>query len=188
MPDNTGEVTLLLRRLGAGEKAADSELFQIVYQELRRLAGHYMRSERQGHTLQPTALVHEAYAAILGGQSLQIKDRSHFMAIASRAMRRVLVDHARARAAYKREHQKVSLDGVEPGEPAKIVEILTVNNALEDLRIEDPLQAQIVELRYFGGMSVEETAQALSISTRTVKRKWSVARLWLYDRLSEKSP
>ncbi len=188
MADPTGDVTLLLRQLSAGAREVDAELFRIVYQELRRLAGHYMRSELQGHTLQPTALVHEAYAAIVGGQSLEIKDRAHFMALASRAMRRVLVDHARARASQKRDHQKVALHGIEPGEPSKIVEILAVNEALDELSADEPLQARIVELRYFGGMSVEETAAALQISARSVKRKWSVARLWLYDRLAGTSP
>ena len=118
-----------------------------------------------GRSTCDVSFVHEAYAAIVGGQSLEIKDRAHFMALASRAMRRVLVDHARARASQKRDHQKVALHGIEPGEPSKIV-----------------------ELRYFGGMSVEETAAALQISARSVKRKWSVARLWLYDRLAGTSP
>jgi len=186
MASQAGEVTLLLRRLNAGEQDAESELYSIVYSELRRVAGHYMRSEREGNTLQPTALVHEAYIRLLGTEAVEYQNRGHFKALACRAMRRVLVDHARARGAEKRggDLQKVTFDDIQPRAAAQFGELLAVHEALDKLASIKPRQVQVVEMRYFGGLTVEETAEALGVSEKTVKRDWSLARLWLFKEIT----
>lgn len=177
----SGDVTALLRRLNAGDRQVESELFEIVYSELRRLAGYYMSRERRDHTLQPTALVHEAFAAIFRGEPVAFEERAHFLSIACRAMRRTLVDHARARNAQKRQSQ--DFQGFEPHQAVPWTEMIAVHVALEELEKAEPEQARIVEMRYFSGLSLEEIAAALDMSPRTVQRKWTLARMWLFDHL-----
>lgn len=181
-----GEVTNLLIELKNGNRDAESRLMPLVYGELRRLAGLYMRGERPGHTLQATALVHEAYLRLVGHEDVDWQNRAHFFGVAANLMRRILVDHARAKQAKKRGggDQKVSLDQAVLVRPEAPEQFLALDEALERLAKRDPRQARIVELRYFGGLSEEETAEVLEISVRTVKRDWSVARAWLYQQLN----
>ena len=181
-----GEVTNLLIELKNGNRDAESRLMPLVYGELRRLAGLYMRGERPGHTLQATALVHEAYLRLVGYEDVDWQNRAHFFGVAANLMRRILVDHARAKQAKKRGggDQKVSLDQAVLVRPEAPEQFLALDEALERLAKRDPRQARIVELRYFGGLSEEETAEVLQISVRTVKRDWSVARAWLYQQLN----
>jgi len=181
-----GEVTNLLIELKNGNREAESRLMPLVYGELRRLAGLYMRGERPGHTLQATALVHEAYLRLVGYEDVDWQNRAHFFGVAANLMRRILVDHARAKQAKKRGggDQKVSLDQAVLVRPEAPEQFLALDEALERLAKRDPRQARIVELRYFGGLSEEETAEVLQISVRTVKRDWSVARAWLYQQLN----
>jgi len=181
-----GEVTNLLIELKNGNRDAESRLMPLVYGELRRLAGLYMRGERPGHTLQATALVHEAYLRLVGYEDVDWQNRAHFFGVAANLMRRILVDHARAKQAKKRGggDQKVSLDQAVLVRPEAPEQFLALDEALERLAKRDPRQARIVELRYFGGLSEEETAEVLEISVRTVKRDWSVARAWLYQQLN----
>jgi RNA polymerase sigma factor (TIGR02999 family) len=152
-----------------------------VYSELRRLAARQMRKERPGHTLQTTALVNEAYLKLMSQKNASWENRAHFFGVASRVMREVLVEHARKRAALKRGGaRKIYLEDVaEPGAPNKSVDLLALDEALQRLERLDPQQCRIVELRFFSGLSVEETAAVLGISPRTVKRDWSVAKVWL---------
>lgn len=178
-----GEVTVLLARVKSGDQDAVAELIPLVYRELRRLAGHFMRGERPGHTLEPTALVHEAYLRLVEQDEANWQNRAQFMAIAAQIMRRILLEYARRRRAAKRTAPEVATpaDGVEavPWE-----EVLAVDQALERLQQLSAQQAQVAELRYFGGLSVEETAEALSVSPRTVKRDWAAAKAWLHAHLS----
>jgi RNA polymerase sigma factor (TIGR02999 family) len=184
-----GETTRLLAEVKRGNKDALGKLMPLVYTELRHLAGHYLRAERIGHTLQPTALVHEAYLRLVGQDRADWQNRAHFMGVAAQLMRRILVDYARRRLAGKRGGiaVKVDLDGVDLGAGTpKLEEILAVDEALRRLSELDPQQGRVVELRYFAGLTVEETAEALGISTRTVKRDWAVAEAWLRCELSGK--
>jgi RNA polymerase sigma factor (TIGR02999 family) len=186
-----GEVTLLLAEFKRGDKDALARLLPLIYAELRRLAGSYMRDERGGHTLQPTALVHEAYLRLVGQDWAEWKDRSHFIGVAARQMRRILVDYARQHNAGKRggTPAKVDLDGLAGNfDAGKSDEILAVHESISRLEELDPQQAQIVELRYFGGLTVEETAETLGVSPRTVKRDWAVALAWLRAELSGSQP
>jgi RNA polymerase sigma factor (TIGR02999 family) len=179
----------LLKRCRAGDKRAEAELFSLLYKELRRLAGHYLRRERVGHTLQPTALVHEVYVRLIDSDSVEWQDRTHVLTIASRAMRRILVDHARSRQAAKRNPlQPVVDDGGGPFSDAKSAEVLAIHTALDKLASAEPRQARIVELRYFGGLSFEEAAQTLGVSTRTAKRDWNLARLMLHEWITGTAP
>jgi RNA polymerase sigma-70 factor, ECF subfamily len=184
------EITQLLKKWGTGDKQVEGELFALVYKELRQLAGHYIRHERVGHTLQPTALVHEVYVRMLGSGPVAWQDRKHFMAVASRAMRRVLVDYARGRQAAKRRNPEAEAEfAVENRyftDPAA-EEVIAVHDALDKLAAEEPRQAQVVELRYFGGFSFEEAAESLGVSVRTVKRDWKMARLSLEERIANTS-
>ncbi len=183
-----GEVTVLLGQLKLGRKEALPKLMPLVYRELRRLAGHYLRDERIGHTLQPTALVHEAYLRLVDQNRADWQNRAQFMGVAAQLMRRILVDYARERAAAKRGGGAVRIDeeGFDLGAtPQQSEEVLAVDEALVRLSEMDPQQAQIVEMRYFGGLSVEEAAEALGISPRTVKRDWAMAKAWLRAELSE---
>jgi RNA polymerase sigma factor (TIGR02999 family) len=176
-------VTVLLTRVKNGDQNALAELMPLVYKELRRLAGHFMREERTGHTLQPTALVHEAYLCLVGQDRANWQNRAQFMAIAAQIMRRILLQYARRRAASKRVAPY-------PGKPGRFAgagrweEILAVDEALMRLNDLAPQQARIAEMRYFGGLSVEEAAEALGTSPRTVKRDWAVAKGWLHAELS----
>lgn len=180
------EVTVLLHRIKEGDDKAQQELIPLVIAELRRLAGHYMKNERIGHTLQPTALVNEAYLRLAGYHQMDWQDRSHFIGVAASVMRQVLIDHARKRTASKRGggQEDVSLDDSDGMlSDAQSAELLDLDEALSDLAKLSPRQAKIVELRYFGGLSVEETAEALGISPITVKRDWSAARAWLHAQI-----
>jgi RNA polymerase sigma factor (TIGR02999 family) len=178
------EVTRLLVAWRDGQPGALDRLIPLVYDELRRQARRQLRQERAGHTLQPTALVHEAFLRLVG-QSAQWQNRRHFFAVASQAMRRVLVDHARARDAAKRGDgaTRVTLDDAAvEGRPAE-VDVLALDEVLGRLEQLDPRQARVVELRYFGGLSAPEAAEALEVSLATVNRDWAMARAWLFREL-----
>jgi RNA polymerase sigma-70 factor (ECF subfamily) len=179
MPPDT-DVTRLLIAWSGGEEAAAAPLMDAVYAELRHLARGYLLRERRDHSLAATALVHEAYVKLVDQRRVQWQNRAHFFAVASRVMRRLLVDHARAHAAAKRgAGLTVSLDGIDPGAPGEDPDVIALDQALEKLARLDPRQARLVELRFFGGLTVEETAEAMDISPATVKRHWTVARAWL---------
>jgi RNA polymerase sigma-70 factor (ECF subfamily) len=178
------QITQLLKRIGDGDSLAAEKLLPLVYAELHRLAKAYMRRERSDHTLQATALVNEAYIR-LAGQNVDWTGREHFLGIAANTMRRVLVDHARAHNAEHRggELRRVELhDDIMLSED-RLADILFLHEALNELEREDARQAKVVELRYFGGLSVEEIASLLGIAPRSVKRDWALARLWLFRRL-----
>lgn len=179
-------VTEILRRAGARDAAAIERLLPLVYDELRALAGRHLRGERADHTLQPTALVHEAYLKLVDQTRVDWRGRGHFMAVASMAMRRLLVDHARARGRKRRggDAPKLSLSAALPvADDAQADEIVAVDRLLDALAGFDPRAAQVVECRFFGGLSIEETAAALELSPMTVKRSWRVARAWLRKEL-----
>jgi RNA polymerase sigma factor (TIGR02999 family) len=181
------DVTTLLKAWGAGDAKAAEALLPRIYSELHALAGHFMRRERPGHTLQSTALVHEAYLRLIDKREVVWQDRAHFLALAAREMRRVLVEHARARRAEKRGGGVLTLTLHE--EDVRVlprdVELLALDEALQGLESVDGQQARIVELRYFGGLTVEEMALVVGVSTATVDRKWRSARAWLYSQLVE---
>jgi RNA polymerase sigma factor (TIGR02999 family) len=185
-PANPGEVSLLLARFSRGDTSAEGRLMPLVYNELRRLAASYMRHERPSHTLQATALVNEAYMRLVRPQKVDYKDRAHFFGIASRLMRQILVEHARGHQAGKRggHTPKIQLDDGLVFAPEKSAQVLALDEALEDLARLDSRQCQIVELRFFTGLSVEETAEVLSVSASTVKQEWAVAKVWLHRRIS----
>ena len=189
MEARSGEVTILLRKLAQGQPEVAGQLVALVYQDLRRIAGAHMRDERPDHTLQPTALVNEAWLRLVDQTQVDWRDRAHFFGVAARMMRRVLVDHARAHLTSKRGAgaQVLNLDWLEiEASPWKLEEILAVHEALSRLSQFDPQQAQIVEMHYFAGMTVKETAEALGISPRTVDREWAMANAWLRRELSGK--
>lgn len=183
------DVSQLLLDLSRGDKAALDGLFPVVYQELRRLAHHYMRNERAGHTLQTTALVNEAYMRLVDYTNMSWQSRAHFFAIAAQVMRRILVEHARSRDAAKRGAgaRNVSLDEAPLVSEERSGEIILVDDALISLETWDPRKSKIVELRFFGGLSIEETAEALKLSPTTVQREWRSAKAWLYRAISEGS-
>ena len=174
-----------LKGIAAGDPAALERLLPVVYQELRRLAAGYLRGERAGHTLQPTALAHEAYLKLVG-RPIEWQGRHHFMALAARAMREILVDHARRRNAAKRGGggAPVTLDTGLIAAASRPVEFEELDRALDELARLSERQARVVELRYFGGLSVEEAAEVLEVAPATVKRDWATARAWLYRELS----
>jgi RNA polymerase sigma-70 factor (ECF subfamily) len=185
------EITRVLSRLQAGEidqRAASDRIFEVAYHELRRLASHLMRAERSDHTLRPTALVHEAYVRLADTTTISWQSRAQFFAIAARAMRNVLVDHARRRAADKREGQwqRVTLDPAFG--PAHDVKILRFEEILVRLTEMDGRMARVVELRVFGGMTVKEIAHVLAVSPRTVDSDWSMARMWFSRELAKATP
>lgn len=183
----SGEVTLLLARAGQGDADATTRLLDLVYAELRDLAGGYARGQRAGHTLQPTALVNEAFLKLVHGGPPAWNDRAHFFAVAATAMRQVLTDHARARAAQKRggAWEKVTFSGLEDDAGSDEIDLLALDDALEKLRAFDPRKHRVVELRFFGGLTVEEVARVLDLSTTTVESEWRAARAWLAVRLGE---
>jgi len=186
LPKN--EVTQLLLRWSEGDKAALGKLMPLVYRELRRLAGHYMRRERPGHTLQASALVNEAYLRLVDYRRMQWQNRAHFFAVAAQAMRRVLVEHARSRQYAKRggTAQRISLDDVAVLTDQQAAELVALDDALTSLEALDARKARIVELRYIGGLSIEESAETLGVSTATVERDWRSAKAWLYRAISQK--
>lgn len=175
------DVTSLLREWSAGHPEALERLMPLVYSELRRLARGYLRNEREEHTLQPTALVHEAYLRLVDQRSVTWRSRGHFFTVAAQMMRRILVDHARARMAAKRGGgaRTMVLDEELTVSPATDAALLDLDDALSALGKLDSAQCRLVELRYFAGLTIEETAEALAISTATVKREWTVAKAWL---------
>lgn len=185
-----GDITALLQKMASDAQAAP-ELIARVYAELRQIAAAYMRSERATHTLQPTALIHEAWMRLADQTRVQWRDRAHFFGVAASMMRRVLVDHARERLAGKRGAGQpvISLEWIEiADEPHQLEQMLAIHEALDRLGALDAQQARIVEMHYFAGMSVEETAAALQLSRRTVDRDWSMARAWLRRELSPAKP
>jgi RNA polymerase sigma factor (TIGR02999 family) len=185
---SSGDVTGLLQRWGAGDAQAMGELLPLLYDELRRLAAIYMRGQPAGHTLQPTALVHEAYLKLAGQRGLSFADRAGFFALAAKVMRRLLVDHARAHNAAKRggDAMRVTLDEGIVSLPSRDVDCAALDAALTELDRLDERQARIVELRFFAGLGIEETAAALNLSAATIKREWATARAWLYRKLSDR--
>jgi RNA polymerase sigma-70 factor, ECF subfamily len=178
-----GDVTRLLGAAGAGDRAALEQLYLQVYDELRRLAEARLRRERAGHTLQPTALVNEAYLR-LSPDASGWENRRHFFGAAAQAMRRILVDHARQRLADKRDGgARVTLADLDIAAPEENLDVVAVSDALDVLAQEDPRLSEVVSLRFFAGMSVEETARALDVSPITIKRDWAFARAWLCERI-----
>jgi RNA polymerase sigma factor (TIGR02999 family) len=183
------EVTRLLTAWGNGNKAALEKLMPLVYDELRRLAHYYMRREHPGHTLQTTALVNEAYFRLVDQKHVHWQNRAHFFAISAQLMRRILVDHARSHQYAKRGGGalKVSLDDVGVVAQEQAADLVALDDALRNLAAIDERKGRIVELRFFGGLSAEETAEALKISPRTVMREWSMAKAWLYSEISHEA-
>jgi RNA polymerase sigma factor (TIGR02999 family) len=179
-----GEVTAELRAWRAGDESARERLLAQVYDELKRIAAAELRAERPGHTLQPTALVHEAYLRMIGQTRIDWRDRSHFFGLAATMMRRVLVDHARARLAAKRRRDEPPPTLPEPAAAASPVEILDLDRALDRLAERFPRHARVVELRYFAGLELEEIGAGLGVSARTIKRDWRFARAFLLAELA----
>jgi RNA polymerase sigma factor (TIGR02999 family) len=182
------EVTQLLRQWSDGRQDALDRLLPEIYAELRRLASSYLRRERPNHTLQPTALVHEAFLRLVDQKEVRWQNRAHFFGIAAQAMRRILVDHARAHAADKRGagQKPIALDEALVAAPSLDVDLLALDEVLTRLERLDLQQSRIVELRFFGGLTIEETAEVMGISPATIGREWTLAKAWLYAELSER--
>ena len=194
-PEESAEITRLLKAWGSGDSAALDRLTPLVYERLRRMARGYMRNERPGHTLQATALVNEAFLRLVETRNLDWTDRAHFFAMCARVMRRILVDAARSRAATKRggqvdraEHSTaINLDRLPDPASEISAQVCALDEALNMLAQIGPRQAQVIELRFFGGLTVEETAHVLQVSPQTVMREWRLARAWLARELSQSS-
>jgi len=184
--DAPEDVTGLLKKWSRGDAAALDELMPLVERELRRLAGGYLRRERPDHTLQPTALVNEAYLRLIDQRGPHWQNRSQFFAVAAQIMRRILVDHARAHSAAKRggPGYKFSISDAEQFGKSPDLEIVALHEVLERLAEIDPQQSQVVELRFFGGLTIEETAEVMKVSHATIEREWNMARAWLHRELS----
>jgi RNA polymerase sigma factor (TIGR02999 family) len=182
----SNRVTNLLTRWRSGDREALDALMPLVYEELRRLARYYLHLERPGHTLQSTALVHEAYVRLVGQDLPEWKDRAHFFGVAARLMRQILVDHARINRAEKRggDSLKLTLNEGVLGTRSKNLDVLALDDALNGLAQISPQQSQIVELRFFSGLSIEDTSEVLGISPATVKRSWTAARAWLFREMN----
>jgi RNA polymerase sigma factor (TIGR02999 family) len=184
---NTAAITQLLVAWGDGQREALDQLVPLVYEDLRRLAVGYMVRETPGHALQPTALVHEAYVRLIDQRRVQWRNRAHFFGVAATMMRRILVDHARKRRAEKRggDAERVTLteDDV-PAVAQNAIDVLALHESLERLAAFDPQQEKIVELRYFGGLTIEETAEVVGVSPATIVREWTIAKAWLRADLS----
>ena len=189
METNPGEVTRLLKAMNAGDAAAGEQLLPLVYKELHRIAEAYMRRERPDHTLQATALINEAYLRLVG-ENIDFEDRGHFIGLAAHVMRRVLVDYARQHNAERRAGglQRVEMEDNLAISPERLDEVIFLDSAMEKLKEKSPRQAQVVELKYFGGLSVEQIARALEVAPRSVKRDWSLARMFLYRELNPGAP
>jgi len=189
-PRTNRPVTALLARWRAGEDDALESLIPLVYDELRSLAQHYLRRERSNHTLQSTALVHEAYVRLAGTDPPTLQNRSHFFGVAARLMREILVDHARAQHAAKRggDACTLALDEALNVAGGANVDVLLLDDALKELAQLDDRQSRIVELRFFTGLSIDETADVMGVSAATVSREWTTARAWLHRELSGRSP
>ncbi len=194
-PGKSAEITRLLKAWGRGDSAALDRLTPLVYEQLHRMARSYMRNERPGHSLQATALVNEAYLRLVDARDLDWTDRAHFFAVCARVMRRILVDAARSRAAIKRggqagrEHHStaIDLDDLPASGTDMSAQVCALNDVLNTLAKMDPRRAQVVELRFFGGLTVEETGHVLQVSPQTVMRDWRLARAWLARELSQSS-
>lgn len=186
MNDNRGEISVILKDWSGGNRASADALLSIVYGELRKIAAQYLRKENSGHTLQPTALVHEAYMKLIDISDINWQDRAHFFAVAANVMRNILVDHARAKLADKRGGgaQRIALEDAISLSSEENVDVLAVDEALKELAELDEQQSRIVELRFFGGLTIEETAHVAGISPATVKREWAMAKAWLHRKLS----
>lgn len=184
---NKHAVTQLLSDLQGGRSSAADELLPLVYQELRRIAAAYMRRERANHTLQATALVHEAFLQLVDQTRVDWKNRAHFFGVAAQLMRRILVEHARTRGAQKRggSASKLSLEEAINYFPQKDLTLLALDDSLKELEKLDARQSRIVELRFFGGLTTEETSEVLGVSTATVEREWRSAKAWLHSQLSD---
>jgi RNA polymerase sigma factor (TIGR02999 family) len=179
------EVTDLLQAWSNGDEAVREELWPLVYDELRRLAGELMKGERRGHTLQPTALANEAYLRLVDQRRVRFQDRRHFFAIASQMMRRVLVDHARGKGRHKRDGgARIPLEVALGLSERPDADLMELDQALTRLEAMEPDKARVVELKFFGGLTNEEAAEVLDCSEKTVRRHWQVAKLWLYRELS----
>ena len=189
-PAGSGQVTLLLQRMREGDPQAAERLLPLVLHELRALARHYLKGERPEHTLQPTALVNEAYLRLVGDQARDWKNRAHFVGVTASIMRRILIDYARRRQALKRGAGEQGPE-LQRGSDAlgleQVEELIALNLALDRLDKMNPRQRQVVEMRYFGGLSLEETAEALNVSLITVKRDWVAARAWLKGQVRPES-
>jgi len=190
MTDSSANVTRLLHAAASGDRHDVDALMAAVYEDLRRLAVAEMRSERGDHTLQPTALIHEAYLKLIDQRDTNWTDRVHFFAIAARVIRRILVDHARRRHAAKRgaSYQRVTIEETDLPHRETDIDLLTLDEALTDLSELDRRQSEIVEMRFFGGLTLEEIAKALSIGKRSVDREWRAAKAWLWLRLDGDRP
>ena len=187
MASDSDKVTRLLLEWSDGNQQALEALVPLIYKELRNLAHNFLYRERPGHTLQTTALVHEAYLKLIDQNDARWQNRAHFFAIAAQAMRRILIDSARKHAAAKRggPQEELSLDEAPDIALEPDIDLLKLDEALNELAKIDPRQSRIVELRYFGGLTIEETAEVISVSPATVKREWTMARAWLHQELTE---
>ena len=186
VPKDSENITDLLVSYGRGDKESLDKLMPVVYDELRRQAARYLRREQPGHTLQTTALIHEAYVRLVDQRNVQWQNRAHFFGIAAQMMRRILVDHARTKKRAKRGGSdiKVSLDDATVAVKGQDLDVVAVDEALTRLAKIDEQQSRVVELRFFSGLTVEETAEVMGISPATVKRDWSMAKAWLHRELS----
>jgi RNA polymerase sigma factor (TIGR02999 family) len=183
------EITERLIAWGAGDRAALDQLLPVVYQELRRMAGNYLRQENPGHTLQPTALVHEAWLRLIDQARVDWRNRAQFFGVAAQMMRRILVDHAKAKHREKRggDAVKLSLDDVINLSRERAADLIALDDALDELTRVDERKSRVVELRYFGGFTVEEIAQILEVSPETVMRDWKLAKAWLYQQIRQEA-
>jgi len=181
------DITLILKRVEAGDPKAADQLLPLVYQELRRLAAHKMANEAAGHTLQPTALVHEAWLKLVGDANREYQGRDHFFAAAAEAMRRILIERARRKARLKRGGgvAPLNIEDFELAEATPDERVLLIDEALARLQAKDPERARVVVMKFFGGMTNEDAAQALGLNERTVRRQWNYARAWLLENIRE---
>ena len=186
MTNSPNEITQLLISWSRGDGTAMNQLIPLVEVELRRLAKHYMGRENPGHTLQTSALINEAYIRLIDQQSVQWKDRAHFFAVSAQIMRHILIDHARSHRSAKRGGgaRKIPLDELEAVSDQRATELLALDDALNTLAVLDPRKSQMIELRFFGGLSIEETAEAMGISPMTITREWRLAKAWLHREMN----
>ena len=187
MQPPSGQVTNVLAQLSAGDPAAAERLLPLVYEELRALAGHYFKKQRSDHTLQPTALVHEAYLKLVGQERPEWKSRAHFLAVAATAMRQILINHARDKKAAKRggpDRQRITLDRALAAVESDVVDVIVLDDSISRLAKLSARQARVVELRVFGGLTVEEAAHVLGVGPTTVKTDWQFAKAWLKRELA----
>lgn len=184
-PERMSDITLMLEAISSGDSHASEQLLPLVYEELRRLAGARMAQETAGHTLQPTALVHEAWLRLVGGQKQSWQNRAHFFGAAAEAMRRILIERARRKSRLKRGSGEALLDIADFDVAAAMPDdkILLVDEALEQFKLEDPEKAKIVMLKFFAGLTNEQAAEILNVNERTVRRQWEFAKAWLFDRI-----